>query len=343
MKRLTLFALVLLCPLVASAADPVSRRDGFLLMWSSLTRPIMPYKAKPFSDLQADQNGFKEITYAKARQLLDNDASFYPDDALRLSDAVLWLFRLRNIDDNDLLIPQNVPMYLEKYPLVTNLDDHPVSEEELLSLMRKFDKMLTEEIHEVSLYSEKFHGKGTAFGEKFDMYALTAAHRTFPSNTLVRVTNVANGKSVVVRINDRGPYVKGRDMDLSLASFTTIADRKSGKIMATFERLGDAFLGGPCLLRDHFQTRIAPGTRLTSGVPHTLARGGTLTLVSPAWFVLDEVQYPDGTTNRLQDWIQPKDTFSFTPSQEGLYRFALRSKDGPGRLMTMQVVDCPAD
>src|SRR5688572_10703338 len=61
-----------------------------------------------------------------------------------------------------------------------------------------------------SYYAHKYHGRTTASGERFDMNAMTAAHRTLPFGTRVRVTNRENGKSVVVRINDRGPFVKGR-------------------------------------------------------------------------------------------------------------------------------------
>lgn len=66
-----------------------------------------------------------------------------------------------------------------------------------------------------SFYGPDFHGKLTANGEVYDMYGLSAAHRTLPLNTIIRVTNLANGKSLIVRINDRGPYIEGRMLDLS--------------------------------------------------------------------------------------------------------------------------------
>ena len=66
-----------------------------------------------------------------------------------------------------------------------------------------------------SFYAEDFHGKLTANGEIYDMYGLTAAHKTLPLNTIVRVTNISNNKSLILRINDRGPYVKGRILDCS--------------------------------------------------------------------------------------------------------------------------------
>ena len=66
-----------------------------------------------------------------------------------------------------------------------------------------------------SYYGPKFHGRKTSSGEVFDMYALTAAHNTLPFGTLVEVTNLENDLSVVVRINDRGPFMKNRIIDLS--------------------------------------------------------------------------------------------------------------------------------
>ncbi|WP_144008724.1 septal ring lytic transglycosylase RlpA family protein [Enemella evansiae] len=78
-----------------------------------------------------------------------------------------------------------------------------------------------------SLYSE---GQLTASGEYFNPNAMTAAHKTLPFNTWVRVTNLANGRSVDVRINDRGPYVAGRCIDLSTASFSAIGDPRQGLI-----------------------------------------------------------------------------------------------------------------
>ncbi|KXX65106.1 septal ring lytic transglycosylase RlpA family protein [Marichromatium gracile] len=66
-----------------------------------------------------------------------------------------------------------------------------------------------------SYYADRFNGRLTASGVRFDMHALTAAHRTLPFGTRVRVKNKDNGRSVVVTINDRGPYIDGRSIDLS--------------------------------------------------------------------------------------------------------------------------------
>ena len=69
-----------------------------------------------------------------------------------------------------------------------------------------------------SWYGQRHHGQATASGEVFDMNKMTAAHRTLPFGTRVKVTNVENGRSVVVRVNDRGPWVKDRVIDVSRAA-----------------------------------------------------------------------------------------------------------------------------
>ncbi|MGW4501614.1 septal ring lytic transglycosylase RlpA family protein [Micromonospora sp. NPDC004336] len=86
-----------------------------------------------------------------------------------------------------------------------------------------------------SFYSE---GQLTANGEYFDPSALTAAHKTLPFDTKVRVTNPANGKSVTVRINDRGPFIEGRCLDLSRAAFAEIASLDAGHVEVRYEVLG---------------------------------------------------------------------------------------------------------
>ena len=73
-----------------------------------------------------------------------------------------------------------------------------------------------------SYYADKFHGRTTANGETYDMNALTAAHRSLPFGSKLRITNLDNGKSVVVRVNDRGPFVEGRIIDLSLGAAKSV-------------------------------------------------------------------------------------------------------------------------
>ena len=88
-----------------------------------------------------------------------------------------------------------------------------------------------------SWYGRKFHGQKTASGEVYDMFAMTAAHKTLPIPSYAKVTNVKTGQSVVVRINDRGPFVSGRCLDLTTAAFADIASISSGVITVRYEVL----------------------------------------------------------------------------------------------------------
>ncbi|HUT98632.1 MAG TPA: septal ring lytic transglycosylase RlpA family protein [bacterium] len=88
-----------------------------------------------------------------------------------------------------------------------------------------------------SWYGRDFQGRPTASGEIFDMYGYTAAHRSLPFGTRVRVTNEANGRSVVVRINDRGPWVEGRILDLSYAAAKQLGMLEAGVIRVRLEVL----------------------------------------------------------------------------------------------------------
>ena len=79
-----------------------------------------------------------------------------------------------------------------------------------------------------SYYGPGFHGRTTANGERFNAYGLSAAHRSLPFGTMVKVTNQSNGKSITIRINDDGPHVPGRIIDLSEGAFSHIASKGQG-------------------------------------------------------------------------------------------------------------------
>ncbi len=90
-----------------------------------------------------------------------------------------------------------------------------------------------------SWYGSSFHGRLAANGEVFDMEAMTAAHRTLPLGSMVRVVNLSNGKHVRVRINDRGPYVNGRILDLSHAAAAQLGMVEGGLSVIQLEVIGD--------------------------------------------------------------------------------------------------------
>ncbi|MCR4941651.1 MAG: septal ring lytic transglycosylase RlpA family protein [Campylobacter sp.] len=102
-----------------------------------------------------------------------------------------------------------------------------------------------------SWYGPSFHGKKTSNGEIYNMYNLTAAHKTLPMNTIVKVTNLRNHHSVVVRINDRGPFVANRVIDLSKAAATQLGMIGSGTTPVSMEVVG-------------FEGKVANATALAS-------------------------------------------------------------------------------
>ncbi len=101
----------------------------------------------------------------------------------------------------------------------------------------KTEKTSNEKAGKASWYGPGFHGRLTANGERYNMNGITAAHKTLKFGTKVKIINVANGKSVIVRINDRGPYIKGRQFDLSKGAFRKIASINTGVIKIKYEIL----------------------------------------------------------------------------------------------------------
>lgn len=99
------------------------------------------------------------------------------------------------------------------------------------------NKQPTKERGMASWYGRKFHGRKTASGEVYDMFAMTAAHKTYPIPSYARVTNVKTGQSVVVRVNDRGPFLSNRIIDLSFAAATRIGIASAGSGLVEVERI----------------------------------------------------------------------------------------------------------
>lgn len=82
-----------------------------------------------------------------------------------------------------------------------------------------------------------YHGQTTANGERYNAYGLSTAHKYLPFGTRLRVTNQSNGRSVIVRVNDRGPFIAGRSLDLSYGAFSTIASPSQGVARVCFTRV----------------------------------------------------------------------------------------------------------
>jgi len=341
-KFFIIMGMILLPSFAHAEGDNVTRRDAFLLMWESISRPAYE-KNTSYDDLGEDENGFLEISYAKNRGILPDEDIFRPNEPLLLKDALLWLYRTRNVRELPDMSEEDLSSMISDYPIV-EMDremEGRVSRADLEDLIQTLDATLTAQVHEVSFYGADFHGRGTAFGETFNMYETTAAHRSFPYDTLVKVTNVDNKESVIVRINDRGPYVHGRDMDLSRAAFEKIAHAGQGVLNATFQRLGDAELIDACAQKQRvYQKRITRDTRFYRGIPHNFTIGDPLVLQSNKPFVIRFILFPDGQKLRIQDFVNPTEKYQFSPDMPGRYSFFVGDAFGRVREMRMNVSAC---
>ncbi len=114
--------------------------------------------------------------------------------------------------------------------------------EEKPVLLEKIEKRETQEIQYgvASWYGPDFHGKPTSSGEIYDMYQLTCAHNTLPLGTIVMVTNLDNGRSLELKVNDRGPFVKERIIDVSYAAAQMLGMWEKGTVPVKVEIIGSA-------------------------------------------------------------------------------------------------------
>jgi len=137
----------------------------------------------------------------------------------------------------------------------------------------------------VSWYGDELHGHKTADGEIFDSQALTAAHRTLPLPCYARVTNLANGRSIVVRVNDRGPFVGGRIADVSVRVASLLEFNQLGVAKVRFEYVGKAPPAGSdgATLLASLQTGEAPKVAPPAPLALLLAPVEGLTLIARAF------------------------------------------------------------
>ncbi len=171
-----------------------------------------------------------------------------------------------------------------------------------------------------SWYGRKFHGQKTSSGEPYDMYAMTAAHPTLPLPSYVRVTNVANGRTVVVRVNDRGPFHSERIIDLSYTAALKLGYAAQGSAPVEVERVragdsstraGGALVAAAPAASSSPPTAARPAAEATSGAAPSpaatrnqapasvLAAPATAVLAAPATVVLATSTQPDGVYLQL--------------------------------------------
>ncbi|MBT1065590.1 septal ring lytic transglycosylase RlpA family protein [Bowmanella sp. Y26] len=167
---------------------------------------------------------------------------------------------------------------------------------------------------EASWYGQKFHGHLTSNGEVYDMYAMTAAHKTLPLPSFVRVTNLVNNKQVIVRVNDRGPFHGGRIIDLSYAAAMKLDMLKTGTTKVKLDAI-----------------HVEPdGTVMIAGEPQ-LPPLKPVDGLTKAWFV-QVAALSDGA--RAEQLAKGLETLyqlpTHVPQDNGIYRLRLGPLDDEG-------------
>lgn len=158
----------------------------------------------------------------------------YGDEVVVTIDETVSLADTTNNREQDALIAANrMRRHLGGAEPITEVTGKPAPKVVVprINVVRSF-------MGHASWYGPGFHGRLTANGERYNQYAMTAAHKTLPFGTRIRVTNMNNGRSVIVRINDRGPYIRGREIDLSKGSAQQIGLIGSGVANVRLEILG---------------------------------------------------------------------------------------------------------
>jgi len=159
-----------------------------------------------------------------------------PNLAARVLSKDTQNFNSRFSNINSLSITERSGDQIRRQAIAAKIEDEPSVIEKLNTVasntVRKFSQTGM-----ASWYGRQFHGRKTASGETFDMNALTAAHRSLPLNCYIRVTNKDNGKSVVVKVNDRGPFHGNRVLDLSYGAAKRLGITNAGTAKVNIERV----------------------------------------------------------------------------------------------------------
>lgn len=280
----------------------------------------------------AERDIFPDVLYgtwygkyvAKAKNLEivsgdDDTGLFRPGDTINLAEILKILLETNNIEPITEMSRRpyaDVPTeswfapyfaYADSITLLEEDEDYnvfpatPVTRGLMAQLMYQLD-MKPEGYQEgqASYYGEYFHGKGTASGEVFDASKLTAAHRTLPFDTWLKVKNLANGMETYVRVNDRGPYAgENRIIDLSKAAFESIASLSSGVIQVSITPVS----GPPGGSDDTQASADCPDKPDLKYFSENTFENITLSASLPNTFLADEVFFLTGTSASTQDEV----------------------------------------
>ncbi len=168
-----------------------------------------------------------------------------------------------------------------------------------------------------SWYGKKFHGRKTSNGETYDMYAMTAAHKTLPMNVHLKVTNLDNNRSTVVRVNDRGPFVRSRIIDLSYSAAKELGVVGPGTAPVRIEALG---------YRNKAQTGATPQYRqlVSYDVGPFMIQVGAFTVKENAYRLAAKLKNQYGDSSVAEGWV---DGQKFYRVRVGLYSTMVLADD----------------
>lgn len=175
-----------------------------------------------------------------------------------------------------------------------------------------------------SWYGKKFHGRKTSNGETYDMYAMTAAHKTLPMNVHLKVTNLDNGSSTVVRINDRGPFVRSRIIDLSYSAAKELGVVGPGTAPVRIEALG---------YRDNTQAGATPRYKQLASydVGPFMVQVGAFTVKENAYRLAEKLKSQYGSSSVAEGWVNSQ---RFYRVRVGLYGSMALATDGLQQIET---------
>jgi len=237
--------------------DKINRAEALSIILKAinpnilLEAPTPEAYGDPFNDVSEKDWFAKYVIAAKEKWIIagQEDGNFHPEMNMNLAEALKIIeesipdYTTPEVTDDPFAdTPKDAwfakyMQYAKDHEMINIsienkvLPDQEMTRGYLSEIIYKLNKF-NEESHfgKATYYGAAVQGHGTASGKTFDMYALTAAHKTLPFGTIVEVTNLANGKKIQVEITDRGPYGYGRIIDLTSEAFSRIADLSAGII-----------------------------------------------------------------------------------------------------------------
>lgn len=215
MKKVLLFMMIMLCISIFAQTD-----DSRLMPEKQVEILIM--RVRELEKKNGNKKEIKKLIDKAEKIMKENDLKGRPMTIAEIDEEIKRATRsesLQAMERNERSL-DSVFIIEKQTPKEISVNDGKV----------KYDDKVHILIGDVSNYGGSLHGSQTATGGRFDQWAMTTAHKTLPFGTKVKVTNKATGKSVVVKVNDRGPYIKGRTFDLSRGAFSKIAPLSQGII-----------------------------------------------------------------------------------------------------------------